>query len=66
MGEMAYEFVFKNKTLGGDDGFGDIVRIDLGAFGIDLNDPSVFALALLLIVGRTAYVRIVKHLEDPG
>ena len=29
MGEMAHEFFFKNKTLGGDDGFGDIVRLDL-------------------------------------
>jgi branched-chain amino acid transport system permease protein len=64
MGEMAHEFFFKNKTLGGDDGFGDIVRIDLGAFGIDLNDPSVFALTLLMIVA-VIYLLLVRLMASP-
>ena len=68
VGEMAHEFFFKNKTLGGDDGFGNIPRIDLGAMGtdmgIDLHDPSTFALAGLLIV-MVIYVILVRVLASP-
>lgn len=64
VGEMAHEFVFKNKTLGGDDGLGDIVRLDLRTIGVDLNDPSTFALFVLLIV-VAVYLVLVRMLASP-
>ena len=64
IGEMAHEFFFKNKALGGDDGLGDIVRLDLGAIGVDLNDPSAFALLTLGIV-VVVYLMLVRVLASP-
>lgn len=49
VGELGHEFFFKNATMGGDDGFGGIPRLDLSAIGIDLTDSGVLALVLVLI-----------------
>lgn len=43
-GQMGYEFFFQNSTMGGDDGFYGITRLDLSAIGADLSDPASFAL----------------------
>jgi branched-chain amino acid transport system permease protein len=64
IGEMGHEFFFKNKTLGGDDGFGGMARVDLSAFGIDLNDPSIFAFALLLCV-VAVYLLLIRIMASP-
>jgi branched-chain amino acid transport system permease protein len=47
-GQMAYVYVFENRALGGDDGLPGVPRLDLSAVGIDLDDPAVFAIALVL------------------
>lgn len=59
IGEMAYEFFFKSKAFGGDDGFAGIPRPDLTALGIDSGDSASFALVLIfaavafyLVIGR--------------
>lgn len=49
IGEMGYEFFFKNRTLGGDDGLAGISRLDLSGYGLDLADPGTFALTLILV-----------------
>ena len=68
IGEMAHEFFFHNKTLGGDDGFGDIPRIDFGVIGanmgIDLQVSSTFALAVLLIA-IVIYMILARILASP-
>jgi branched-chain amino acid transport system permease protein len=68
IGEMAHEFFFKNKLLGGDDGFGDIPRIAFDTKGlgmsIDLQDPSTFALAVLLVV-IVIYLLLIRLLASP-
>ena len=63
-GEMGYEFFFKNRALGGDDGLGGIQRLDLSSFGIDLNDSGVFAL-FLIIVAAITYLLLVRLLASP-
>lgn len=50
-GQMAYVYVFENRQLGGDDGMSGVPRLDLSAIGIDLNDPSIFALFLVVMAG---------------
>jgi branched-chain amino acid transport system permease protein len=63
-GEMGYEFFFKNRALGGDDGLGGIQRLDLSAIGVDLNDPGAFAL-FLIIVAAITYLLLVRLLASP-
>jgi branched-chain amino acid transport system permease protein len=64
IGEMGYEFFFKNRALGGDDGLSGISRFDLSAIGIDLNDPGVFAL-FLIVVAAAIYLLLVRLLASP-
>ncbi len=47
-GQMGYEFFFQNDTMGGDDGFYSITRLDLSAIGADLTDPASFTLFAIL------------------
>jgi len=63
-GEMGYEFFFKNRALGGDDGLAGIPRLDLVAIGIDLNDSGVFALFLIATAALT-YLLLVRLLASP-
>ncbi len=63
-GEMGYEFFFKNRALGGDDGLAGIQRLDLSAIGVDLNDPAVFALSLI-VVAAFVYLLLVRLLASP-
>ncbi|MDO6730959.1 branched-chain amino acid ABC transporter permease [Marinovum sp. 2_MG-2023] len=58
-GQMAYSYVFEAPIFGGDDGLGGIVRPDLGAVGLDLNDSRtfvLFCLAALALVYAAAVV----------
>jgi branched-chain amino acid transport system permease protein len=64
IGEMGYEFFFKNRALGGDDGLSGISRLDLSAIGIDLNDPGAFAL-FLIVVAAVIYLLLVRLLASP-
>lgn len=64
IGEMGYEFFFKNRALGGDDGLSGIQRLDLSAIGVDLNDPGVFAL-FSIAVAAIAYLLLVRLLASP-
>ncbi len=63
-GEMGYEFFFKNRALGGDDGLAGIPRLDLAAIGIDLNDSSVFAL-FLIAAAIGIYLLLLRLLASP-
>ncbi len=63
-GEMGYEFFFKNRALGGDDGLAGIPRLDLAAIGIDLTDSSVFAL-FLIAAAIVTYLLLVRLLASP-
>ncbi|HSG94146.1 MAG TPA: branched-chain amino acid ABC transporter permease, partial [Afifellaceae bacterium] len=63
-GEMGYEFFFKNRALGGDDGLAGIQRLDLSGFGVDLNDPGTFALFLIVVAALT-YLLLVRLLASP-
>ncbi len=47
--EMLYAWGFRNKAYNGADGMGGVPRLDLSAIGIDLNDPSIFSLAAIII-----------------
>ncbi len=64
IGEMGYEFFFKNRALGGDDGLSGISRLDLSAIGVDLNDPGIFAL-FLIVVAAITYLLLVRLLASP-
>jgi branched-chain amino acid transport system permease protein len=46
--EMLYAWCFRNRAFNGADGMGGIPRLDLSAIGIDLNDPGVFALTVIV------------------
>jgi branched-chain amino acid transport system permease protein len=50
-GEMAYVFVFESQWLGGDDGLSGVVRLDLSALGVDLNNSLSFALFAVALAG---------------
>ena len=63
VGEMGHEFFFQNRSTGGDDGFFGIPRLDLSAIGVDLSDPAVFALTLIL-VAAAVYVLIARLLAS--
>jgi branched-chain amino acid transport system permease protein len=45
---MFYAWCFRNKAFNGADGMGGIPRLDLTAIGVDLNDPGIFALAVIV------------------
>jgi branched-chain amino acid transport system permease protein len=45
--EMLYAWGFRNKAFNGADGMGGVPRLDLTAIGIDLNNPSTFALTAI-------------------
>lgn len=51
VGQMFYAYFFKNRALGGDDGMSGTPRLDLSAIGVDLGDPTVFALAMVVVAG---------------
>ena len=63
-GEMGHEFFFRNRALGGDDGLGGIPRLDLSALGVELEDPAVFALALL-VLAAAVYLLLARVLASP-
>ena len=64
IGEMGYEFFFKNRTLGGDDGLAGIDRLDLSAIGVDLMDPASFAL-FVIVVAAVVYLLLLRLLASP-
>lgn len=47
--EMFYAWGFRSKMFNGADGMGGVPRLDLTAIGIDLNNPTTFALAAIVI-----------------
>jgi branched-chain amino acid transport system permease protein len=47
--EMFYAWGFRSKLFNGADGMGGVPRLDLTAIGLDLNDPSTFAFAAIVI-----------------
>jgi branched-chain amino acid transport system permease protein len=63
-GEMGHEFFFRNRSLGGDDGLGGIPRLDLGALGLDLEDPATFSLVLLALLALS-YLLLARLLASP-
>ena len=63
-GEMGHEFIFKSRTLGGDDGLAGIPRLDLSALGVDLVEPRSFAVAVIL-VAVLVYVALAWLLATP-
>ncbi|HEY8579023.1 MAG TPA: branched-chain amino acid ABC transporter permease [Beijerinckiaceae bacterium] len=46
--EMFFAWAFRSRLFNGADGMGGVPRLDLSAVGLDLNDPSRFALAMVL------------------
>ena len=48
--EMLYSWGFRSKAFNGTDEMGGVPRADLSAIGIDLHDPSIFALTAILVV----------------
>ncbi len=71
--EMLYSWGFRSKTFDGADGMGGVPRLDLTAIGIDLNNPSTFALASILTLrgrlaaARTGHVLAVRpHARTPS
>jgi branched-chain amino acid transport system permease protein len=54
-GQMAYVLVFGMKSLGGDDGLAGVSRLDLSAFGADLQKPVPFTFFCLAVLAL-AYV----------
>lgn len=64
LGSIGYEFIFKNRTLGGDDGFGGLPRLDLSALNIDSGNAAQFCL-LLLIVSVLVYGILVRLIGSP-
>lgn len=49
MAEMLFSWGYSSKTFGGANGMGGIPRLDLSAIGVDFNDPSVFALSMIVL-----------------
>jgi branched-chain amino acid transport system permease protein len=47
--EMFYAWGFRSKMFNGADGMGGVPRLDLTAIGIDLNNPSTFALTAIIV-----------------
>ena len=47
--EMLYAWGFRSRTFNGADGVGGVPRLDLSAIGIDLNDPGIFALSMIVL-----------------
>ena len=64
IGEMGYEFFFQNRTLGGDDGFAGIDRLDLGFIGVDLMDPASFAL-FVIVAAAVIFLLLLRLLASP-
>lgn len=64
IGEMGYEFFFRSRALGGDDGLSGIPRLDLTAAGIDLFDPAAFSLAALLLM-VAVYLLLTRLVQSP-
>ena len=71
--EMLYAWGFRSKAFNGADGMGGIPRLDLTAIGIDLNDPSTFALdgdrhlRRRLAAARTRHVLAIRpHARMPS
>ena len=64
LGSMGYEFLFKNRTLGGDDGFGGLPRLDLSGLGIDTSNPAQMCL-ILLILAVLIYLLLVRLVASP-
>lgn len=49
MAEMFYSFVFRSPLFNGADGMGGVPRLDATMFGFTLEDPSTFALAMMVL-----------------
>jgi len=50
-GQMVYVYVFQSRNFGGSDGIAGVPRADLSSIGLDLNDPSIFACAIVVLTG---------------
>jgi branched-chain amino acid transport system permease protein len=60
IGQMGFVYVFDSPLFGGNDGLPGVMRLDLGAVGLDLNDSRTFALAcVVLALGAYALAAIV-------
>ncbi len=64
MGQMVYAYFFKARELGADDGMSGTPRLDLTPFGVDANEPGVFA-ALVLIVTLGVYLGLLMLVRSP-
>jgi branched-chain amino acid transport system permease protein len=49
LAEMLFSWGYRSPAFGGANGMGGVPRLDLTAIGIDLNDPGVFALAMIVL-----------------
>jgi len=47
--EMLYAWGYRSKTFDGANGMGGVPRLNLGALGIDLNNPGTFTLTVIAI-----------------
>lgn len=47
--EMFFAWAFRNETFNRGDGLGGVPRLDLSAIGIDLNDPTIFAICTVAL-----------------
>ncbi len=54
-GQMAYVYVFENRSLGGDDGMSGIPRLDLSAIGLDMSNAAIFD-GFLIFIAVVVYV----------
>lgn len=63
-GQMGYSLVFQSPWFGGDDGLGDVPRLDLTAIGIDLSDSRTFGLYAVMLVAL-AYT-VAAHMLRTG
>ena len=46
---MLFSSGYRSPTFGGATGMGGVPRLNLTAIGIDLNDPGVFALTMIVL-----------------
>jgi branched-chain amino acid transport system permease protein len=47
--EMLFSWGYRSPRFGGANGMGGVPRLDLTGLGIDLNDPSAFSLAMVVL-----------------
>lgn len=64
IGQMCYAYFFKSREFGADDGMSGTPRFDLGAIGLDANDPAVFA-ALAVVFAVLVYGLLLAIVRSP-